>query len=141
MSIVIFKKYEGIALAIPWPGSEMPLKIATAGLRAANCQRQLAAPELPWQFRELVLKLPLAQGIGAESPQKLQWLVAILLSQNRCSPMHPGQFRGLGADSPVFLPAHGGQKKAPIYLAQYLFPLYTFAMSSADDGVFRSGNL
>jgi hypothetical protein len=32
-----------------------PRKIATTGLRAANCQRQLAAPELPRQFRELVL--------------------------------------------------------------------------------------
>jgi hypothetical protein len=36
------------------------------------------------------------KGIVAESPQDLHWLVAILLLQNRCSPMHPGQIRGLG---------------------------------------------
>jgi hypothetical protein len=52
-----------------------------------------------------------ARGIAAERPQELHRLVAILLSQNRCSPMHPGQFRGLGTDSPVFWPPVRAVKK------------------------------
>jgi hypothetical protein len=51
--------------------------------------------------------------IAAESPQDLHWLVVILLSQNCCSPMHPGQIRGLGAESPVFCPVAG--KKCAIF--------------------------
>ncbi|MDR1315887.1 MAG: hypothetical protein LBK13_03340 [Spirochaetales bacterium] len=40
--------------------------------------------------------LPPARGIAAESPQDLR-----------------GQIRGLGAESPVFLPAHAGKKTRP----------------------------
>jgi hypothetical protein len=54
-----------------------------------------------------------AQGIAAESPQEAHRLVAILLSQNRCSPMHPGRFRGLAAESPVFFARSAGKKNAP----------------------------
>jgi hypothetical protein len=71
-------------------------KIATAWLRAANCQRQLAAPGIATAISGTGSELPSAHGIVAESPQEAH-----------------GRFRGLGAESPVFLPAQGGQKNAP----------------------------
>jgi hypothetical protein len=52
-----------------------------------------APSELPGQFRELVLRVSAAQGIAAESPQEAH-----------------RRFRGLEAESPVFLPAHAGKK-------------------------------
>jgi hypothetical protein len=45
-----------------------------------------------------------AQGIGAESPQEAH-----------------GRFRGLAAESPVFLPALRGQKNAPKFRGFTLF--------------------
>jgi hypothetical protein len=46
-----------------------------------------------WHFGN---KASYAPGIAAESPQELR-----------------GQFRGLGAESPVFLPARAGKKRRP----------------------------
>jgi hypothetical protein len=63
----------------------LPGKIATAWLRASNCQRQLDAPELPLAIPGTGSQAAAAQGIVAESPQEAHW-----------------RFRGLAAESPVF---------------------------------------
>jgi hypothetical protein len=64
-------------------------KIATAGLSAGNCQRQLPAPELPWQFRELVLKLPPRKGLQRKSfwrSQKIEAESPVFLRSKKMRP-------------------------------------------------------
>ncbi|MDR1179725.1 MAG: hypothetical protein LBK44_04405, partial [Spirochaetales bacterium] len=56
--------------------------------------------------------------------QDLHWLVAILLSQNRCSPMHPGQIRGLGAESPARRGAPGGARNLLVCLDMEILDIY-----------------
>jgi hypothetical protein len=84
-------------------------KIATAGFYAHNCKSNYVPTELPHgNSVALVLKLPLAQGIVAESPQEAH-----------------RRFRGLEVESPVF--CGYAAKNAPKIIRVFRDPIWSMA--------------